>query len=130
MTTNEQASCQVLLTMGAQSTGRILTRRTRCQSTRTAGLKDERRGSIQISGWGNGGEYLASAPVKRGLTRGTRSRWAGAPVSSAGVMTSAGEGAREGDGRWKRGQASVRGTPEKRGLDKGRGGGLAEQRGT
>ena len=64
-------------------------------STRTAGLKDERRGSIQISGCGNKGEYLASAPVTRGLTRGTRSRREGAPVNSAGNMVSAGEWARE-----------------------------------
>ena len=99
-------------------------------STRTAGLKDGRRGSIQISRCENGGEYLASAPGKRGLTRGTRSRWASALVSSAGDMMSTGKWAREGDGRQKRGQVSVREAPGKHRLDKGRGGELAEQRGT
>ena len=45
-------------------------------------------------------------------------------------MTSAGKGAREGDGHRKRGQASVREAPGERGLSKERGGELTEQRGT
>ena len=55
---------------GGSVTGRILTRRTRCQVRARPVLKGERRGSIQISGCGNEGEYLASAPVKGGIDPG------------------------------------------------------------
>ena len=55
---------------GGSVTGRILTRRTRCQVRARPVLKGERRGSIQISGCGNEGEYLASAPVEGGIDPG------------------------------------------------------------
>ena len=55
---------------GGSVTGQILTRRTWCQVRAQPVLKDERRGSIQISGCGNKGEYLASAPVKGGIDPG------------------------------------------------------------
>ena len=102
----------------------------RCQVRARPVLRGESRGSIQISGCGNGGEYLASAPVKRGLTQGTRSRRASALVSSADKRASTSKWAQKRDGRQKQDQATVKEAPGKRKLDKRGGGELMEQRRT